>query len=53
VTYLLETSILSETRKRQPASGVTRWIAATPPERLHVSALTLGDGSSTRSRFLS
>jgi toxin FitB len=43
VTYLLDTNILSETRKRQPASGVTSWIAATPPERLHVSVLTLGE----------
>jgi toxin FitB len=43
VTYLLDTNILSETRRRQPASGVTSWIAATPPERLHVSVLTLGE----------
>ena len=43
MTYLLDTNILSETRKRQPASGVTNWIAATPPERLHVSVLTLGE----------
>jgi toxin FitB len=43
VTYLLDTNILSETRKRQPATGVTDWIAATPPERLHVSVLTLGE----------
>ena len=43
MTYLLDTNILSETRKRHPASGVTRWIAATPPERLHVSVLTLGE----------
>ena len=43
MTYLLDTNILSETRKRQPASGVTSWIAATPPERLHVSVLTLGE----------
>jgi toxin FitB len=42
VTYLLDTNILSETRQRQPASGVTSWSAATSPERLHVSALTLG-----------
>jgi predicted nucleic acid-binding protein len=35
VTYLLDTNILSETRKRQPATGVTNWIAATLPERLH------------------
>jgi predicted nucleic acid-binding protein len=43
VTYLLDTNVLSETRKRQPASGVTDWIAATPPDRLHVSVLTLGE----------
>lgn len=43
MTYLLDTSVLSETRKRQPAEGVTEWIAATPPERLHVSVLTLGE----------
>jgi predicted nucleic acid-binding protein len=43
VTYLLDTNVLSETRKRQPAEGVIEWIAATPPERLHVSVLTLGE----------
>ena len=43
MTYLLDTNILSETRKRQPATAVTNWIAATPPERLQVSVLTLGE----------
>jgi len=43
VTYLLDTNVLSETRKRQPAAGVAGWIAATPPDRLHVSVLTLGE----------
>jgi toxin FitB len=43
VTYLLDTNVLSETRKRQPASGVAEWIAATPPDRMHVSVLTLGE----------
>jgi predicted nucleic acid-binding protein len=43
VTYLLDTNILSETRKRQPATSLTNWITATPPERLHVSVLTLGE----------
>ena len=33
----------TETRKRQPAVGVAGWIAATPPDRLHVSVLTLGE----------
>ena len=43
MTYLLDTNILSETRKRQPAAGVTNWIAATPAGRLHVSVLTLAE----------
>ena len=43
MTYLLDTNVLSETRKRQPAAGVAGWIAATPPERLHVSVLTLSE----------
>jgi toxin FitB len=43
VTYLLDTNVLSETRKRQPAPGVGEWIAATPPDRLYVSVLTLGE----------
>ena len=43
MTYLLDTNVLSETRKRQPEAGVANWIAATPPDRLHVSVLTLGE----------
>jgi predicted nucleic acid-binding protein len=43
VTYLLDANVLSETRKRQPAAGVADWIAATPPERMYVSVLTLGE----------
>jgi toxin FitB len=43
VTYLLDTNVLSETRRRQPAAQVASWISATPPERLHVSVLTLGE----------
>ena len=43
MTYLLDTNILSETRKRQPSPAVAQWISATPPDRLHVSVLTLGE----------
>ncbi len=43
MTYLLDTNVLSETRKRQPAARVAGWIAATPPDRLYVSVLTLGE----------
>lgn len=43
MTYLLDTNVLSETRKRKPAVGVAEWIAATPPDRMHISVLTLGE----------
>lgn len=43
MTYLLDTNILSETRKRNPAPGVVNWIKSTPPDHLHVSVLTLGE----------
>jgi hypothetical protein len=43
VTFLLDTNVLSETRKRQPDVGVIEWISATPPDQLHVSVLTLGE----------
>jgi predicted nucleic acid-binding protein len=43
VTYLLDTNILSETRKPQPAATVVGWIAATAPDRLYVSVLTIGE----------
>jgi predicted nucleic acid-binding protein len=43
VTYLLDTNILSETRKRDPAPSVLDWITSTPSDQLHVSVLTLGE----------
>src|SRR5690348_3376720 len=43
MTYLLDTNVLSETRKRQPTVGVAEWIAATPSDRMHISVLTLGE----------
>jgi predicted nucleic acid-binding protein len=43
VTYLLDTNILSETRKREPTPSVADWLAATAPVRLYVSVLTLGE----------
>ena len=50
MTYLLDTNVLSETRKRQPTAGVADWIAATPPDRLYVSVLTLGEQGIARVR---
>jgi predicted nucleic acid-binding protein len=43
MTFLLDAIVLSETRKRKPGASVIEWITVTPPERLHVSVLTLGE----------
>jgi len=43
VSYLLDTNVLSETRKSRSAPGVAEWIAAAPADRLYVSVLTLGE----------
>jgi toxin FitB len=43
VSYLLDTNVLSETRKRRSVQGVREWIASTPADLLYVSVLTLGE----------
>ena len=43
MSYLLDTNILSETRRRHPVPGVAAWIAATPADELYVSVLSLGE----------
>lgn len=43
MTYLLDTNVLSETRKRIRDKGVTEWISNTPTERVHLSVLTVGE----------
>ncbi|NDL55868.1 type II toxin-antitoxin system VapC family toxin [Phytoactinopolyspora mesophila] len=43
MSYLLDTNVLSETRKRQCNAGVRRWISGIDPERLHVSVITVGE----------
>lgn len=41
--FLLDTNLLSETRKPRPDNGVRSWIAAQPPEELAISVLSLGE----------
>ncbi len=41
--YLLDTNILSETRKKQADERVTSFLAATEPSTLYISVLTLGE----------
>lgn len=43
MSYLLNTNVLSETRKPRRNPGVTQWIAATSASRMHLSALTIGE----------
>lgn len=41
--YLLDTNIISETRKRKPHGGVLAWIRSVPDRSLHLFAVTVGE----------
>lgn len=41
--YLLDTNILSETRRRLPNPRVLTWIESVPERRLHTSVLVIGE----------
>lgn len=41
--YLLDTNILSETRKKQADERVTSFLSAAEPSMLYISVLTLGE----------
>jgi predicted nucleic acid-binding protein len=43
VSYLLDTNVVSETRKRRPDPNVMRWLEASGADAHFVSALTLGE----------
>lgn len=43
MSYLLDTHILSELRRRQPNAHVVDWIEQRPPQSLYLSVLTLGE----------
>jgi len=43
LTYLLDTGVLSEMRKRQGDPNVLRWMRGTCPESLFVSTVTIGE----------
>lgn len=43
MSYLLDTSILSELRRRQPDARVLRCLEERPPVALYLSVLTLGE----------
>ncbi len=43
MTYLIDTNVISETRRKEPDENVIRWISNTPASALYLSVLTLGE----------
>lgn len=43
MSYLLDTNVISELRKRRPAPAVIRWFEAVPATGLYLSCLTIGE----------
>ncbi|HEX2009909.1 MAG TPA: type II toxin-antitoxin system VapC family toxin [Roseateles sp.] len=43
MSYLVDTNVLSELRRKQPDSNVAHWFSARPSGTLYLSVLTLGE----------
>lgn len=43
MSYLIDTNVLSELRRKQPHPGVVAWMQARPKQSLYLSVLTLGE----------
>lgn len=43
MSYLIDTNVLSELRRKSPDPGVVAWFSQRPPATLHLSVLTLGE----------
>jgi toxin FitB len=43
MSYLLDTNVLSEVRRKVPNPGVVDWIARRPASTLYLSVLTMGE----------
>ena len=41
--YLLDTNLVSEVTKPRRDAGAERWLSATPPETMYISAITLSE----------
>ena len=41
--YLLDTNVISETRKPRPHQGVLAWIASVPTSDMYLCAVTMGE----------
>jgi predicted nucleic acid-binding protein len=43
LSYLIDTNVLSELRRKQPEARVVAWLQDRPPQSLFLSVLTLGE----------
>ncbi|NCP40614.1 MAG: type II toxin-antitoxin system VapC family toxin [Rhodoferax sp.] len=43
MSYLVDTNVLSELRRKRPDAGVENWFTKRPPASLYLSVLTLGE----------
>ena len=43
MTYLIDTNVLSELRRKSPNEGVVEWLSLRPASTLYLSVLTLGE----------
>ena len=43
MSYLIDTNVLSELRRREPNAQVVAWMQAHPRQSLHLSVLSLGE----------
>ncbi|WP_415036475.1 type II toxin-antitoxin system VapC family toxin [Azonexus sp.] len=43
MSYLIDTNVLSELRRKLPDAGMADWFSQRPPTTLHLSVLTLGE----------
>jgi hypothetical protein len=43
VSFLLDTNVVSEIRKRAPDAGVSGWFASVPADKLFLSVLVVGE----------
>ena len=43
MSYLIDTNVLSELRRKQPDANVVAWFKQRPRQSLYLSVLTLGE----------
>jgi predicted nucleic acid-binding protein len=43
LSYLIDTNVLSEIRRKTPDANVVKWVNSRPPTSLYLSVLTLGE----------